>query len=216
MHDTDRSIEAFLDAVASAAVAPAGGTVVAVVGAAGAALCEMACVHTLRADEIPRSEHPLGPVRSELERRREGLLTLADADARVVDAAFGSAGDDGVTDGKPADGRERRILKRTIGIPLTIAESCGTVIELGASVIDGATHGVVVDAWAGLSIARAALEAAAFTVRSNLAEAVDPRFDDRIRTRLAETEHAAATVFARITDDDTFDPSGTRSDPINR
>jgi hypothetical protein len=42
----DDSIDDFLSAVASESVTPAGGTTAAVVGATGAALCEMVCLHS--------------------------------------------------------------------------------------------------------------------------------------------------------------------------
>ena len=219
MHYVDRSIDAFLDDVASSSVAPAGGTVVAVVGAAGTALCEMACVHTMRADDVSRSEPALSATRSALERRRNGLLTLADSDARVVDSRFGSSGgrsgssgersdssDEGESTVGFSDNGDRRGLKRSIGVPLTIAESCGIVIELGEAVLDGCVRSVRVDAWVGLSLVYSALEAAVFTVRHNLEVSTDAEFNDRVRTRLAETEAAVATVFERVTDDGTFDP----------
>jgi len=188
----------FLAGTASTHVTPAGGSATAVVGAIGASLCEMVCVHTVeKADggAVPPAVVEAG---ERLETGRERLLRLADADAEVVVALFGS-------DGNP---RNERLLKRAVGVPLTIARACLTVIETAEVVAETGTRIALPDAATGVMLARSALQASLFTVRSNLDHVPDRVFGDGIERRAAElersteeaTDHVLRTVDRRLSD----------------
>lgn len=58
MDHVDRPVDRFLAAVASENLTPAGGTAAAVVGATGAALCEMVCIHSIERLDDEAIEHP--------------------------------------------------------------------------------------------------------------------------------------------------------------
>jgi formiminotetrahydrofolate cyclodeaminase len=162
-----------LDAIASAAVAPAGGTAAAICGAFGTALCEMVCIHT--------DADSLAAIATNLERQREHLLDLADADATVVDDLFadGSPGSDAAA--KPA-----------LGVPLTIARACLNVLELGRDVAESGTVTAIADAWTGVHLVYASLQAALFTVRTNLATDADASASIASRAETIEQDGAAA------------------------
>ncbi|MFB6295243.1 MAG: cyclodeaminase/cyclohydrolase family protein [Halobacteriales archaeon] len=178
MDPSDQTLDEFLSSTASERVAPAGGTASAVVGATGAALCEMVCIHTIGNDESAQGD--VADARDELRRVRERLLDLADADARTVSDLF------------PADdGPDESTLKRSIGVPLAIADACLTVLELAATVAADGTRTAVVDAGTGVFLARSALRASVFTARSNLALVSDPSFVARIERRTAAIERDA-------------------------
>lgn len=172
-----RAIDRFLSEIASENVAPAGGTATAVVGAIGASLCEMVCIHTVESDEAAE----FADVREILRKQRNHLLDLAETDASVVDDLFGGA------DGQP----DEPGLKRSIGVPLTIAESCLTVLELAVDVTATGNRTAVADAATGVVLTHASLRAALFTVRSNLGQSADPSFVAEIERRVAEIEDRA-------------------------
>jgi len=194
----DVRIGAFLDDVASERVAPAGGTVVAVTGAMGAALCEMACVHTMSAQETSdatvqhgtdgAAERSFDSIRGDLARRRRELLALAAQDATLVDELFGSDA------GEPTD----RLAKRAAGIPLATAESSLAVLEDAAVVVERGRSGVAADARAGAYLADAAVQASISTVRVNAAALSDRSFAETMAARADALSASAADVRSEV------------------
>src|SRR4029453_2512493 len=81
-----RTLQGYLDDVASANPTPGGGSVAAVVGALAAALGEMVANLTFDAERFAGARAELAPARDQLMRLREGLLELSAAD----EAAYGS------------------------------------------------------------------------------------------------------------------------------
>ncbi|QCC47560.1 cyclodeaminase/cyclohydrolase family protein [Halobellus limi] len=196
----DVRIGAFLDDVASERVAPAGGTVVAVAGAMGAALCEMACIHTTNAGEASdatvrqgdgAAERSFEVIRDDLARQRRELLALAAQDATLVDELFGG-------DGEPTD----RLAKRASGIPLATAESSLAVLEDAAAVVERGRSGVAADARAGAYLADAAVQASLSTVRVNAAALSDHSFAETMTDRADAVSSSAAEVRSEILSDD--------------
>jgi formiminotetrahydrofolate cyclodeaminase len=189
-------IGTFLDDVASERVAPAGGTVVAVAGAMGAALCEMACIHTMGARETGEAvegddengERPFETMREDLARQRRELLALADQDATLVDELFGGDA------GEPTD----RVAKRATGIPLATAESSLAVLKDAAVVVEHGRSGVVADARAGAYLADAAVQASLSTVRVNTAALSDRSFAETMTARADALSASAAGVRSEV------------------
>ena len=192
----DMPIGEFLDAVASERVAPAGGSAVAIAGATGAALCEMACVHTLAArdesnpdgrdaaDGSPQTEGPtLTELGTDLERQRHTLLALAEGDAELVDELFGGG-----------EGPTERLRKRATGVPLAIAEASLAVLEGAAIVRNRARPGVAADAITGAYLADAAVGASLATVRANLETLSDEEFAAGVIDRVEAIEGSATAV----------------------
>ena len=178
-----RPVGAFLDDVASARVTPAGGTAGAVVGAIGTACCEMVCRHLEAAGA--GADGGLVEMRRALETRRTELLALAAADAEVVEERFAA----------PTDGADPRTVKRSVGVPLSIAEACLLTLQEAATVTSVSDRRVVADAGTAAYLARGALAAAIFTVRSNLDDVDDGAFVAETRERATAIEDAARDAF---------------------
>lgn len=188
----DRSIDDFLSAIASESVTPAGVTTAAVAGAAGAALCEMGCLHTIAADggDAPRdgaAGADLPAIRDDLRWYRGRLLALADADADAVATLLAA---------QPTDGATPE-TKRATGVPLAVAEACSAVLDHAAVVTEAGTPVAVPDAVTGAFLARAAVRAAAFTVRHNADRSADPAFADAVVRRAAAVERDAERACER-------------------
>jgi len=172
------TLDEFLDNIASETVAPAGGTAAAVVGATGASLCEMVCIHTVQSDEDAGATEEMAALGDDLHRQREHLLDLADADATVVDELFTTA--DGEID--------QFTVKRSIGIPLTVAVACKTVLELAVEVTATGVETALPDAGTGATLVRSALQSAVFTAQTNVHWVSDQSFVDEITERTADLE----------------------------
>jgi formiminotetrahydrofolate cyclodeaminase len=185
----DQSIRGFLDDVASQRVTPAGGTGAAIGAAIGTALCEMVCLHTVGRDEYADVDRELVERREALRGHRDTLLELADRDADVVDELFGGA---------PDEAGRTVAMKRATGVPLAIAEACLSVLEHATVVTEKGNRNAVPDAVTGSFLVHSALEAAVFTVRSNLRHLSEPAFTGETETRAAAVERAAETEFERI------------------
>lgn len=187
MNYRDQTLDGFLSEIASERVAPAGGTATAVVGALGAALCEMVCIHTVEKDDASAKPTALADIRDDLHRQRGHLLQLADADGRLVDELFGEDSGD----------VEQPDVKRSIGVPLTIADACLNVLELATEVTETGTRNAVADAGTGVILTRSALRAAVFTVRSNVGLISDASFVDDVEREVAEIEKRGDEAYER-------------------
>lgn len=184
----DQHIGAFLDDVASRRVTPAGGTAAAIVAATGTALCEMACIHTIGKEEYADVAEELADVREELERQRETLLDLADRDAEAVDELLAAVGDEAT----------QRAAKKAIGVPLSIAEACLTVLECATQVTEKGTRNAVADADAGVLIAHSALRSCVYIVRTNLDRIADDAFVTKTERRTADVERSAERAVEQV------------------
>jgi formiminotetrahydrofolate cyclodeaminase len=184
------TINEFLARIASENVTPAGGTAAAVVGAIGTSLCEMVCVHTVEHDEYASVAADMADIREELRRQREHLLDLAETDATVVDELFSTT----AGEAKQSD------IKRSIGVPLTIADACGTVLDLAIEITAKGNRNALPDAGTGVYLVHAALRASVFTVRSNLDQVSDQSFIDEVEQRIAEIESRADDAYEQVMD----------------
>lgn len=178
MNYKDQTLGEVLASIASENIAPAGGSSAAVVGAIGAALCEMVCIHTIENDEDAAKATELADLQDNLRRQRTHLLQLAETDARIIDEFF--SGSNGVL--------EQRDLKRSVGVPLTIADACLNVLKLTTEVTERSTRTAVIDAGTSVFLVQGALRASVFTVRSNLEQMSNTSFINKIEQDVGEIE----------------------------
>ena len=188
MSYADLTISEFLDEIASTAVVPAGGSAAAVTGATGAALCEMACIHTIEKDEHDDVTANLAAVRDDLGALRVALLELADDDAATLDALLSASTDEEV-EAASKDGTR---------VPLETAEGCLEVVEHAGVVTEAATPNAVPDAVIGAFLAQGALRAAVYTVRTNLGHLDDQAFVEEVGRRAAAIETTAGEAAERV------------------
>lgn len=188
----DEPIGAFLSAVASEAVTPSGGSVAAVAGAAGAALCEMACLHTVGKDGYGDVEAELADAGEEFAACRQRLLMLADDDVAAVErvgAAF-DAPDSGVD--------PQAAARAATAVPRETAETCLDVLDAAEAVTAEGNRNAVADAATGAFLAHAALRACVWTVRANLGTIDDAAFVSETRERVDGIERAADARLERV------------------
>lgn len=190
----EQSIAGFLADVASNDVTPSGGAVAAIAGASGAALCEMACRHTLGKDGYGDVEAELADVAEEFAESRNRLLTLADEDSAAVErvgAAF-----DSTADGTEQERQEA--LRRATGIPLETADGSLDVLERATVVVADGNRNALADAVTGALLAHGALKASLYTVRTNLELIDDGEFAPETAERADDIERAGETALEQV------------------
>ncbi|MDR5656441.1 cyclodeaminase/cyclohydrolase family protein [Halodesulfurarchaeum sp. HSR-GB] len=172
-------MDPFLDAIASREVAPAGGSGAAAVGAIGAALAEMAAVHTAAAGQQGDQVEGIG---ERLAADRRLLLELADADARIVESAFGGTPD-----------LDRRTHEQLVAVPLAIAETCLNVLSGARELSELSIDSVGQDLQTGRMLVTGALRAALATASGNL-DFLEGPARERLADRVTAAENAAASL----------------------
>lgn len=188
MNYNDQTLDEFLTHIASKQITPAGGAASAVVGAIGAALCEMVCIHTLKKDEYEAVAGELANARDDLRRERSHLLRLAATDTKVIADLFPISDDD----------LDQPTIKQSIGVPLTIADASLDVLEIATEVTAKGTRTAVVDAGTGVFLAHSALRASIFTARRNMDLVADPSFVADIERRATEIEEASEDAHEQV------------------
>jgi formiminotetrahydrofolate cyclodeaminase len=159
-------VERFLDRIASAEPAPAGGSVAALAVAMAAGLVAMAA---RLAHEWPKADEVVD--RAEALRSKMTTLTLADEDAyaKVIEALRLP------TDSPSRDAEVETALSGAADVPLAVAEAAAEVAMLAALVAQEGNERLRGDALVAAELAEAGARGAAELVAINLAGRDDPR-----------------------------------------
>ena len=190
----DDVIGRYLDALASAAPAPGGGSAAALAAALGAALVAMTCRVTA-AREAAAAE-ALGALAEEADALRRRLGALADDDARAYAGVIAARR-------SPASSRAAAVedaLKRATDVPARLAAESRNVLALCERIAPCARASALSDLGVAALLTHGALRAATLTARTNLAGIADAAFTgaaaDRLDALLAEGEELAARIEA--------------------
>lgn len=178
-------IEAFTDAVASQSVTPSGGAVAAVVGALGASLCEMGCLHA-------GTDADLSDTGRALAEHRARLLALADEDAAAVDELQDAIRrDDG-------DAAVASAAKRATDVPLETATESLAVLEVTPAIVEAGSRNAAPDVATGGYLAYATCRASVVVVRANLETIEDAAYVAEVATTATDLEAAATAALERV------------------
>jgi formiminotetrahydrofolate cyclodeaminase len=201
---TQRSIDEFLDRLASADPTPGGGSAAAIMGAMGAALVSMVCNVSIGKKGYESAEPEFRAVLAKsaaLRRRLAGMVAedVAAFDGLMAAYKLPKASEDDKA--RRADAIQAS-LHRATEVPLECARACAEVIELARRAADHGYRHVISDAGVGVAAADAALRSAALNVIINAPSLKDRRFADQAVEevdRLAQSSSAAsARVYAAV------------------
>lgn len=181
------TIDELLGATASASVAPAAGSNVAITAAVGGSLIEMATVH----GDFSRTEDDPDPatLRARAHETRDRLLDLADRDADLVDRAFDAD-----------DERPRPEPTALLEVPLRIGECCLELLDVGREVRDRGAGLVTADATCGCWLVAAAGGASVAIGRTNLPMVATEERRVRFRDRIEALEGTVSDAVADLQD----------------
>jgi formiminotetrahydrofolate cyclodeaminase len=181
-----QSVAAYLDALASSAPAPGGGSAAALVGAMGIALVSMVANFTVGRPRYAAVEDAVRPALDEAERSRAELLRLMEEDEQAY-LAYGAA-----TKLPRATEEERRArssalqraLRDATAPPLAMARLCRRGLDLAGVVAESGNPNLASDAGVAALLAEAALRASIINVRVNLAQIRSRAFVEQTEAEL--------------------------------
>lgn len=188
---TDRTIGAYLDALASSAPAPGGGSVAGLVGALASALGQMVISLTDRTSD----PHPeLAPIREQLQKHRIACLAASEADERAYSGYVAVTKLPKTSAVEKATRRHalQEALVESAHAPLGLARiSLDLLSQLTHVITSGSTH-VLSDADIAATLAHASVTTALVNVRVNINLIKDDE-EARALTEEADAIEAQAT-----------------------
>jgi methenyltetrahydrofolate cyclohydrolase len=185
---TDKSVNTFLDELASSAPAPGGGSVAALAGALGAALISMVSNLTIGKEKYAGVQDEITVLLKKSESLRKKLADLLEEDVAAYTVLS-------QTMKMPRDTEEQKsararamdkALKGAIDVPMRVAETCVAVMELCSPAAEKGNMNAVSDAGVGVLLAEAGLRGAALNVLINLGWMKDTRFVSETRKKLSD------------------------------
>jgi len=183
---TERSIESFLDQLASSAPTPGGGSVAALSGALGTALISMVCNLTIGKEKYADVQDEIAAILQNSEILRKKLTELVEEDVAVYTELS-------QTMKMPRDTQEQKnvraramdkALKAATDVPLRVAEACASVMELCRPAAEKGNINAISDVGVGILLAEAGLRSAALNVLINLGWIKDEKFVSESRKKL--------------------------------
>ena len=194
---TAKSVNEFLDEVASNSPAPGGGSVAALAGSLGAALTSMVCRLTIGKKKYADVQTEIEGVLQKCEELRANLTSIVEEDTKAfngVMAAFGMAKE---TDEQKSL-RNKAIQQATKSatlVPLELLGLCEEGIGLARTVVEKGNKNSLSDAGVALLLLQAAAGGAALNVRINLSGLEDQTFrNEAIEKVSLATRNIDATV----------------------
>lgn len=195
----DKSIETFLDELASKQATPGGGSAAAVMGAQAAALVSMVCNLTIGKPKYAEVETQMRALLTESEALRGTLIGMIKADVDVFDKLMACYGLPKSTEQEKAYRADQiqSVLKEATIVPLECAKACAKAIKLSSIAAENGNLGVISDAGVAVMAGYAGLKSAALNVYINAASLKDRDFAE---ARLAELHEVTTGIDVEVED----------------
>ncbi|GAB4420477.1 MAG: hypothetical protein Kow002_08850 [Anaerolineales bacterium] len=190
----------FLDEVAAPTPTPGGGSAAAYTAAIGAGLVSMVAGLTIGKKKYADVEAEMQAIRVHAERLREDLTQAVEDDAGAFDAVMGAFRLPKTTEEEKA-ARTASIQRATMNaahVPLHVAEGAVKVMELALRCVESGNVNAISDAASAAAMAKAALTAAGYNVRINVAGLPDPSAGEQFIDPLKELETRAVEIETSI------------------
>lgn len=173
-----KTMNTFLDELASSSPAPGGGSVAALAGALGAALTSMVCNLTIGKKKYAGVEDDMKKIVGQSEDLRRLFTDLIERDTRAFNKVMEAFALPKETDPQKAlrNAAVREATKEATLVPLEVMKHCIDALALAQEVASKGNTNSVSDAGVSAIMLNAACEAAALNVRINLNSLNDPDF----------------------------------------
>ena len=192
-------VEVYLDALASDAPTPGGGTVAALAGATGAALISMVCNLTIGRTGYEEAEERMRGVLDEAEASRKALLDLADQDAAAFGAVMAAFTMPKETDAEKAV-RSQAIqagYEAATTVPLEIAKRAAELMELAREATEIGNANAASDGACAAQALSASVWSATYNIEINAAALKDAAKAQALRDEVSALRaHAEALLDA--------------------
>ncbi len=188
MKTRETAIGEFLERLAGGSATPGGGSVAALAGALGAALCAM--VGRLTVDR-PKFQEVASEMRQMLEaadRLSLDLLDLADKDIEAYTRVMTAYKMPRETQDQKTLRQEaiQNAFKQASAIPIQILQTMEAVVGLVEKAMSEGNPNCITDAAVAAELVRAASKGAAYNVKINLTAVKDPDFVQQARSELSQ------------------------------
>lgn len=187
---SDKSINAFLENIASKPLTPAAGSIAALSAASAAALTEMAANLTSRKDEYQNISAKMKEIAEECSSYREIFLNDIDKDTKafkkVIDSYLMKADTEAQKEIKRKELQDN--FRTAIEVPLSMA---GNIVELIYIIKYVDKHGcstLASDVKQAYILAESAVRSSIFLIKSNLVFIHDRDFESYISKKIDELE----------------------------
>lgn len=183
----EKSVEIFLDELASRQATPGGGSAAAVMGAQSAALTSMVCNLTIGKPKYVEVEQDMKALLQQSEALRAELTEMIKADVDVFNELMASYGLPKNTDAEKTvrSTQIQTVLKQATIIPLQCAKACAQAISLSRIAAEKGNTGVISDAGVAVMAGYSGLKSAALNVYINAGSIKDRGFAN---SKLSELE----------------------------
>jgi methenyltetrahydrofolate cyclohydrolase len=173
-----KTMNTFLDELASSSPAPGGGSVAALAGALGAALTSMVCNLTIGKKKYAGVEDDMKKIVGQSEDLRRLFTELIERDTQAFNKVMEAFALPKETDPQKAlrNAAVREATKEATLVPLEVMKHCIDALALAQEVASKGNANSVSDAGVSAIMLHAACEAAALNVRINLNSLNDPDF----------------------------------------
>ena len=201
-------VGAFLDALASGAPTPGGGSVAAMSGAMAAGLVSMVCAFTVGKKQFAEIEQEVRRVHERAEQLRRELQQLAEQDIEVFGRLSAAYKLPRTTEADSATRQAaiQQVTRHAAEVPLRTAQAAAQLLPLCTTLASHVGRLIVSDVGVAAVLARATVQSAILNVEINLAGREDQRYVREIRAQIEdlsvglseETEGVIAIVRGRI------------------
>jgi len=187
------SMEAFLDALATASPTPGGGSVAALVGATSAGLVSMVCRLTLPKTEDGDLMERLNLVDERADELRVLLTSLVDRDARSYDAVIAAYRLPKDTEMLKKKRREaiQGALKVAASVPAETAQAALEVLALAHEIARDSSRNAISDVAVAAHMGLASLASAWVNVQINLGSIHDKAFASELAAQATSDQERA-------------------------
>jgi formiminotetrahydrofolate cyclodeaminase len=174
----ERSLTEVLDAFASSAPTPGGGSAAALAGALGASLLAMVAALPKTKTNAPEERASLDAARATLLELRGRLIDLIDRDAAAYDAVVAAYRLPKATDDEKARRRTaiQDALKLASEVPLETCLAVNEVLREGATVADAGNPSARTDVAVAFQFLTTASQGALFNIEANIGSVNDDAF----------------------------------------
>lgn len=201
-------IGAFLNALASNAPAPGGGSVAALAGAMAAGLVSMVCALTVGKKQFAAIEDEVRGAQARSEALRQEFLHLAAKDIEVFGRLSAAYKLPRTTEADAATRQAaiQQVTRQATEVPLRIAQAAASILPLCTALAPRVSRLVVSDIGVAAVLARAAVQSAILNIEINLSGLEDQLFVRETRAQVEdltiglseETEGIITIVRSRI------------------
>lgn len=174
----NKSIQDFIDGLASKAPTPGGGSAAAVMGAQSAALISMVCNLTIGKPKYAEVEVEMQALLKQSEALRARMIAMIQADIEVFNQLMACYGLPKETESDQTERslRIQAVLKEATEVPLECARACAEAIKMSRLAAEKGSIGVISDAGVAVMAAFAGLKSAALNVYINTGSLKDKAY----------------------------------------